>query len=62
MDTLVRLPTLQQAGLNQHSPAEVKIALRLGSIACRLARLARDCRLDKLEHAIAEEIVFRVYG
>jgi hypothetical protein len=27
MDTLVRLPALQQAGVNQHSPAEVKIAL-----------------------------------
>ena len=27
MDTLVRLPVLQQAGVNQHSPAEAKIAL-----------------------------------
>ena len=27
MDTLVRLPALQQAGVNQHSPAEAKIAL-----------------------------------
>lgn len=27
MDTLVRLPVLHQAGVNQHSPAEAKIAL-----------------------------------
>lgn len=27
MDTLVRLPVLQQAGVNQHSPAEAKIVL-----------------------------------
>jgi superfamily II DNA or RNA helicase/very-short-patch-repair endonuclease len=27
VDTLVRLPVLQQAGVNQHSPAEAKIAL-----------------------------------
>ena len=27
MDALVRLPALQQAGVNQHSPAEAKIAL-----------------------------------
>ena len=27
MDTPVRLPALQQVGVNQHSPAEAKIAL-----------------------------------